>query len=122
MARPVKEFDEKVFRSLCKIQCTQEEICMVLETTDKTLDRWCKRTFKQGFSESYKRFSQDGKMSIRRAMFEKATKERNTTMMIWLSKQYLGMRDTVQIDQTDVMNKLDAVLDGVKEATEAESK
>lgn len=118
MARPRKEIDERVFRSLCKIQCTQEEICLVLEVTDKTLDRWCKRTFHTGYSETYKRLSMDGKMSLRRAMFEKATKDRNTTMMIWLSKQYLGMSDKVEVDQSEVLNRLDSVLDGIKDAAD----
>lgn len=121
MGRKPKDFDERVFRSLCMIQCTQEEICLVLNTTTKTLNAWCKRTFHEDFLQAYKRLSVDGKMSLRRSMFEKATKDRNTTMMIWLSKQYLGMRDAVQIDQTDVMNKLDAVLDGIKEDADSQA-
>lgn len=119
--RPKKEFDEKVFKSLCLIQCTQEEICMVMETTTKTLNAWCRRTFHEDFLQAYKRFSVDGKMSLRRAMFEKATKHGgNTTMMIWLSKQYLGMRDTVQVDQTDVLNRLDSILDGIKDDADSQ--
>lgn len=120
MGRPPKEFDKAVFQSLCKIQCTQEEICLVLETSTKTLNSWCKRTYKMDFLQAYKQFSVEGKMSLRRAMYEKATKDRNTTMMIWLSKQYLGMQDTVQVDQTEVLNRLDAVLAGVKDAAEGD--
>lgn len=112
--RPKKEFDAAVFRSLCKIQCTQEEICLILETTPKTLSGWCKRTFKMDFSNAYKMLSVDGKMSLRRAMYEKAVKDKNTTMQIWLSKQWLGMKDRVEVDQKDVLNKLDQVLDDVK--------
>lgn len=119
--RPHKQIDEKVFRSLCRIQCTQEEICMILDTTDKTLDSWCKRTFKTGFSDTYKLFSADGKMSLRRAMYEKAVKDGNTAMMIWLSKQYLGMQESVQVDQTELLHKLDSVLNGVKDAVDKEA-
>lgn len=122
MARPTKEIDERVFRSLCKIQCTEKDICTVLDVTDKTLNSWCKRTYKLSFSEAYIKYSADGKISLRRAMYEKAVKDRNTTMMIWLSKQYLGMTDTVQVDQTEVLNKLDAVLAGVKDAAEEDAK
>lgn len=116
--RPAKEFDAAVFESLCRIQCTEEEICLVLKTSTKTLNAWCKRTYKKDFLQAYKQFSVNGRMSIRRAMFEKATKDKNTAMLIWLSKQYLGMQDTVQVDQTEVLARLDAVLAGVKEAAD----
>ncbi len=36
--------DKKVFESLCAIQCTQQEICGVLDVDDKTLTSWCKAT------------------------------------------------------------------------------
>lgn len=111
-----------MFKALCRIQCTEQEICSVLDVTDKTLNAWCKRTLHLNFSEAYKRESADGKMSIRRAMFEKATKDKNTTMLIWLSKQYLGMTDKVEMDETAVMSRLDSVLNGVKDKVEQTEK
>ena len=42
MARPKKVINQKQFESLCAIQCTQEEICNVLDVCDETLTRWCK--------------------------------------------------------------------------------
>ena len=62
MARPLKELDKKQFEALCSIWCTQEEICLILNVTDKTLNKWCKRTYKVSFSEIYKKFSSFGKM------------------------------------------------------------
>jgi len=41
-----------------------------------------------------------GKMSIRRLQFEKA-KEGNTTMLIWLGKQYLGQTDKADFQMTE---------------------
>ena len=41
MARPKKVINQKQFESLCAIQCTQEEICNVLDVCDETLTRWC---------------------------------------------------------------------------------
>jgi hypothetical protein len=72
MGRPTKEFDKDTFESLCEIQCTQSEICNVLRTTDKTLSRWCEDTYHMTYSEAYKRFSEDGKKSLRRWQFKKA--------------------------------------------------
>ena len=34
-----------------------------------------------------------GKASLRKKMFDKAIKKDNTHMQIWLSKNYLGMKD-----------------------------
>lgn len=122
MGRPPKEIDERVFRSLCKIQCTQSEICSVLDVTDKTLSRWCKRTFGLTFSEAYQKYSLDGKMSLRRAMYDKAVTQGNTSMQIWLSKQYLGMSEKMQVDQSEVLGRLDSVLKGIKDDVDAQAK
>ena len=45
MARPKKVINQKQFESLCAIQCTQEEICNVLDVCDETLTRWCKEVY-----------------------------------------------------------------------------
>lgn len=101
MARPSKDFDKNLFEDFCKIQCTQLEICALFKTTDKTLTAWIKRTYKLSFSEAYKRFSEHGKMSLRRAMFKKAVVDGNATMQIWLSKQHLGMSDKIVQENKD---------------------
>lgn len=91
MARPRKEIDNKIFEGLCRIQCTQIEICDILDVTDKTLCSWCKRTYNLDYSEAYKKYSATGKMSLRRYQFELAKK--NAAMAIFLGKQYLGQSD-----------------------------
>lgn len=91
--RPLKEISQEQFEGMCFIQATKDEICHVLKVEEKTLTRWCKRTYGKGFADIFKKLSSGGKMSLRRAMFNKATKDKNVTMMIWLSKQYLGMAD-----------------------------
>ena len=45
MARPKKVINQKQFESLCAIQCTKEEICNVLEVTEKTLNKWCNEIY-----------------------------------------------------------------------------
>ena len=91
MARPRKEIDQNTFEKLCGIQCTKEELCGFFDVTDKTLDAWSKRTYNTSFSEVYKKYSANGKMSLRRMQFKIA--EKNASMAIWLGKQYLGQRE-----------------------------
>lgn len=91
MARPRKEIDQTQFENLCGLQCTKEEICAWFNVTDKTLEAWCKRTYRQGFSEVFSQKRGKGKISLRRAQFRLAKK--NASMAIWLGKQYLGQRE-----------------------------
>ncbi len=91
MARPLKEISQKDFEKLCGLQCTKEEICGFFDVTDKTLERWCKRTYKKGFSEVFAQKRGSGKISLRRSQFELAKK--NASMAIWMGKQYLGQRE-----------------------------
>lgn len=92
MARPKAQIDKDQFEKLCSMFCSQIEIADFFNVTDDTIQNWCKRTYKLGFSEVYKRKSSRGKMSIRRKQFEVAM-DGNTTMLIWLGKQYLGQAD-----------------------------
>ena len=89
--RPKKEIDRTIFESLCRIQCTEEEIASVLKVSVDTIGRWCKRTFEQTFAEAYKKLSAEGKSSLRRAQFKMA--QTNPAMAIWLGKQYLSQRE-----------------------------
>jgi len=95
MARPSKEIDFNQFESLCKIQCTEAEICSVLDVTDKTLCKRLVEHYGAGFSEVYKKFAEFGKASVRRMQFRSA-ENGNVTMQIWLGKQYLGQRDKTE--------------------------
>lgn len=99
MARPLKEISQKDFEKLCGLQCTKEEICCFFDVTDKTLERWCKRTYKKGFSEVFEQKRGTGKISLRRSQFELAMK--NANMAIWLGKQYLGQRDAPEEDRNE---------------------
>lgn len=98
MARPQKEIDKRQFENLCGLQCTKEEICGFFDVTDKTLESWCKRTYKAGFSEVFRQKRGNGKISLRRNQWRLSKK--NASMAIWLGKQYLGQRDQPE-DSTD---------------------
>lgn len=95
--RPKKEIDVKMFETMCGIQCTKDEICDILDIDEKTLTRWCKETYEMGFSEIYKKKSATGKMSLRRMQFKLA--EKHPAMAIWLGKQILNQKDSVDDGQ-----------------------
>lgn len=118
MARPLKEINQKQFEKLCELQCTKDEICAMFECQDDTLERWCKRTYKKGFSEVFKEKRQLGKMSLRRSQMKMA--ETNPTMAIWLGKQYLGQRDNKDIVVKQVIEQ--EAIDSVEEFLNADSK
>ena len=112
MARPKKEIDKKQFENLCGLQCTKEEICAWFDITDKTLDAWCKRTYRQSFSVIFAQKRGKGKISLRRSQFRQEKK--NANMAIWLGKQYLDQKDKVE----DTMSVSMDILQHIKEIDE----
>lgn len=103
--RPRKEIKKDNFEKLCVMQCTEQEICGFFGVTDKTLGRWCMENYGENFSDTYKKLSQDGKISLRRTQFRLA--ERSTTMAIWLGKQYLGQKDNVVVNNPDGVSAIE---------------
>lgn len=95
------------------MQCTMEEICSFFEITDKTLTKWCKRTYGMSFSETYKNKSAGGKISLRRAQFKLA--EKSATMAIFLGKQYLGQTDKIEgaFDLSGINEMNESMLDNI---------
>ena len=88
MGRPNKDVDEDVIAKLSQIGCTQEEIGAVVGISARTLQR--------RFSDLVEENKNIGKARLRKRMWASALKG-NPNMMIWLSKNYLGMKDrTVQ--------------------------
>ena len=93
--RPRIEIDEKQFESLCGLQCTLTEIASFFHCSEDTIERWCKRELKSSFAEMFKKYSASGKISLRRWQYKLA--EHNTTMAIWLGKQWLGQTDKQEV-------------------------
>lgn len=97
--RPKKELTEEEWtkaEQMAHIQCTGEEIAAILDINYDTLLERIKERGWGGFSDWYKKYSAGGKMSLRRRQFR--TSETNPTMQIWLGKQYLGQRDSMDVD------------------------
>lgn len=100
--RPPKDIDKAQFEKLCEIQCTEEEICAVLNVEESTLIRWCKRVYNKSFAKVFAEKRKGGRASLRRKQWNLA--DTNATMAIWLGKQYLDQSDKVE-DKAD--DKLD---------------
>lgn len=113
--RPKKQIDKDQFEKLCGLQCTLEEFCCYFDCDNKTLEKWCKRTYKQNFSEVFRVKKGNGKISLRRKQFELAMSG-NPTMLIWLGRNMLGQTDKIDVALEDKSNgKLADLIDGLKE-------
>lgn len=96
MGRPEKKIEKNQFEAMCMVQCTLEEICLILGVTDKTLNKWCRLTYGATFSEVFRQKRELGRMSLRRAQFNLA--KTNAAMAIFLGKNYLGQKDSADIE------------------------
>lgn len=111
MGRPPIEIDKVKFESLCKIFCTLTEIAGVFNCSEDTIENWCKKIYGETFSECFKIFSANGKMSLRRMQYQRAVKDGNVAMLIFLGKQYLGQKENPETDDLkESLDKLDEYL------------
>jgi protein involved in sex pheromone biosynthesis len=121
MARPRIDIDREQFEKLCSIQCTINEIAGYFNCSVDTIERWCKREYKEGFADIYDKKRGVGKISLRRSQFRMA--ETNPTMAIWLGKQYLGQKDSkdIEISAVNIDDSMKAMDSYFKERVENES-
>lgn len=91
--RPRSIINQKQFEELCKIQCSEEEICAVLDVDDKTLTKWCKETYDKSFSEIFAVKRTGGRTSLRRAQWKSAVELLNPTMLKFLGVNHLGQSE-----------------------------
>tara|TARA_R110000782_G_scaffold5154_1_gene17971 strand:- start:464 stop:814 length:351 start_codon:yes stop_codon:yes gene_type:complete len=90
--RQLIEIDWQKVDNMCAIHCTGEEQASILGVDYDTLNSACKRVKKCSFSEYFKQKGANGKMSLRRRQYT-AAMEGNTTMLVWLGKNWLGQSD-----------------------------
>ena len=110
--RPLRDFDRKVFEGLCHVQCTFGEIESIFWTDKRTLDKWVEREYKESFSDVYKRFADEGKMSVRRYQFAHA--KTNASMAMFLGKVMLGQRDTPPPEAAPNNAQLEELINAIK--------
>ena len=88
--RPKIIVDIEILKNLASIGCPDYEIASVLNVSARTLNR--------NYAEIIDQFREKGKASLRKKIWDKAVKKDNTMMQIWLSKNYLGMKDRTQTE------------------------
>lgn len=101
--RPRKEIDKTNFEKLCGLFCTLDEIAGFFDCSEDTIERWCKREYKQSFAEISAKKRGLGKISLRRAGLELAKK--NAAVHIFYCKNYLGMTDKQEIVSSTIDEK-----------------
>lgn len=84
--------DWEKIENACEIQCTGEEIAGIMGFSYDTLERKIKEKFGMSAADWIKSKSQGGRASLRRLQWKSANNG-NTSMLIWLGKQYLGQTD-----------------------------
>ena len=87
MGRKKKEVDLEKVENMASFACTQEEIAVEcgFERTLFHTRKDVREAYTNGFNKA--------KTRLRVAMFKAATAG-NTSMQVWLSKQYLGMKES----------------------------
>ena len=121
MGRPRKEIDRKDFESLLALQCTLEEVTAFFDhklggCSADTIERWCKRTYKENFADVAAKKRNLGKISLRRAQFELAKK--NGAVAIFLGKNYLGQKDNIIETDEQTLQAVGEALVKIKRAAE----
>ena len=106
--RPKIVVDIEILKNLASIGCPDYEIASVLNISAKTL--------KRNYADIVEQFKEKGKASLRKKMWDKAVKKDNTHMQIWLSKNYLGMKDRTQTES--ILEPLPLIIDAKAEEIE----
>lgn len=116
MGRPKKEIDADQVFELASIMCTMIEMAAVLDCSVDTLEN--------RFSDVIKRGREVGKQSLRRLQY-KSAQTGNTTMLIWLGKQYLGQTDKLpefsKLSDAELVQLISSAALGVAGASEADA-
>ena len=98
----------KIIANLAQIGCTQEEIGSVVGISARTLQR--------NYADIIWANREKGKASLRKKMWDKALTKDNTNMQVWLSKNYLGMKDRTVTE--NITEPLPLIIDGKAEDVE----
>jgi hypothetical protein len=96
MSRPKAEIDWEKVNNYLKAQCDGAAIARLLGIHPDTLYLRCQAEFNMGFSEYSQQKKAEGVEMLKMKMYADAVNG-NTSMQIWLSKQYAGFKDKQDI-------------------------
>lgn len=99
----IKQINWELFKFLCSIKCTLEEICSALEVSEDTIERRVKEQYRVKFADKYAEFSSLGKMSLRRKQHQVAL-EGDVQMLKWLGIQRLDQRMKHEVESNLQVN------------------
>ncbi len=100
MARPKKyNIDEKQVERLASFGCTNTEIASFFGCSKDLISK--------SYSTNITKGRDQGKMRLRKAMWNNAINNNNTAMQIWLSKQVLGMSDKQEVKTMELPSGFD---------------
>ena len=113
--RPAREIDQRLFENACRLMCTEKELKFLLGVGSDHLYKWVRETYNnQTLGEVMDHFSAEGKMSVRRNLFRLS--ERNAQACIFLAKNWLGMRESFEIENNTPIEPLKIEVTGVDNA------
>ncbi len=102
--KPLTDDDFKKLIALIRIHCTSKEVCSVLGMSRDTLNRRLKSRGEHDFSTLFEKYRDEGKASLRRLQW-KSAESGNTSLLIWLGKQYLDQKDARRTELTGADGK-----------------
>ena len=97
--RPKKPIDWKEAEKLCALQCSQVEIADWFHVSVDTLARRLREERSASFAEFFSLHRVEGKIALRRNLFKLS--ERYPQAAIFLAKNWLGMKDSHEIEGGD---------------------
>lgn len=101
MGRKLIDIDLDKLKSLMRLSPNLEDTSNFFECSPDTVERVIRKNYDCTFAEFRDKNAVHTRMSIKRKMIEKALSGDNT-MLIWLSKNMLGMADKVEnTDRSD---------------------
>ncbi len=98
------EDNRETVKKLSQLGCTYKEIGDFLEVSSKSIERHFKQEVEWGRSNL--------RQSLRKAQIECAIREKNSTMLIWLGKNYLEQREPRQNIEHSGSIKIEKVMFG----------
>lgn len=93
------EIDFKELERLCYMQCSEQEVAQWFHCSIDTIASRIREKFGISFPEYFEKHRVGGLISLRRNMFKMS--EQHPSMAIFLAKNWLGMKDSHEVEGGD---------------------